>query len=191
MIDSAWLRYLVTSLAGRCLMQRVGPGRRSGGQGTARSGIDPSGFDRAVRPQDDFFRYVNGGWIARVEIPADRALYGSFVELLEKSEADLRAIIEEAAARTDEAAGLGSSQDRRPLRQLHGRGPRQPAGPQAHRAGPRADRRDSRQGRPDAHPGGSSARGGHRPLRRLRHHRRQAVRPVHPLSQPGRPWPAR
>jgi putative endopeptidase len=63
----------------------------------ARSGVDPDGFDKAVRPQDDFFRHVNGGWIGRVEIPADRALYGSFVQLLEKSEADLRAIIGEAA----------------------------------------------------------------------------------------------
>ena len=32
---------------------------------TARSGVDPDGFDRAVRPQDDFFRHVNGGWIGR------------------------------------------------------------------------------------------------------------------------------
>ena len=64
---------------------------------TARSGVDPNGFDKAVRPQDDFFRHVNGSWIGRVEIPADRGFYGSFVQLIEKSEADLRAIIEEAA----------------------------------------------------------------------------------------------
>ena len=62
-----------------------------------RSGIDTASFDPKVRPQDDLFRHVNGGWIKRVEIPADRALYGSFVQLLEKSEADLRAILEEAA----------------------------------------------------------------------------------------------
>ena len=106
MMDSAWLRYLVTSLlvTASCSASALAADRAA--KTTARSGIDPSGFDRAVRPQDDFFRYVNGGWIARTEIPADRALYGSFVELLEKSEADLRAIIEEAAAKTDEAAGL-------------------------------------------------------------------------------------
>ncbi len=63
----------------------------------ARSGVDPGGFNKTVRPQDDLFRYVNGGWIERVQIPADRGLYGSFVQLLDKSETDLRDIIEEAA----------------------------------------------------------------------------------------------
>lgn len=70
----------------------------------ARSGVDSSGFDRAVRPQDDLFRHVNGGWIEHVQIPADRGLYGSFVQLLDKSEADLRAIIEESA-RTEAPVG--------------------------------------------------------------------------------------
>src|SRR3954452_23200715 len=69
-----------------------------------RSGIDPTSFDKAVRPQDDLFRHVNGGWIRRAEIPADRALFGSFVQLLDKSEANLRAIIEDAA-KTDNPAG--------------------------------------------------------------------------------------
>ena len=36
-------------------------------------GVDSANFDRAVRPQDDFFRFVNGGWLARSEIPADRS----------------------------------------------------------------------------------------------------------------------
>jgi putative endopeptidase len=62
-----------------------------------RSGISADGIDHAVRPQDDFFRHINGGWIKRAEIPADRPLYGSFVQLLERSEANLRPIIEEAA----------------------------------------------------------------------------------------------
>jgi putative endopeptidase len=69
-----------------------------------RSGITGDGIDPKVRPQDDFFRHVNGGWIARTNIPADRPLYGSFVQLLEKSEADLRQIIEEAA-KADALAG--------------------------------------------------------------------------------------
>jgi putative endopeptidase len=60
------------------------------------SGIDHSSFDKAVRPQDDLFRHVNGGWIARAEIPADRGLFGSFVQLLDRSEANIRAIIEDA-----------------------------------------------------------------------------------------------
>jgi putative endopeptidase len=71
----------------------------------SRSGIDRSGFDTAVRPQDDFFRYVNGGWIARTAIPPDRSAYGSFFALRDNSESNLRTIIEEAAAGSDHPAG--------------------------------------------------------------------------------------
>ncbi|HEX2190713.1 MAG TPA: M13-type metalloendopeptidase [Longimicrobiaceae bacterium] len=68
-------------------------------------GIDLSGMDRGVRPQDDFFRFVNGKWLERTAIPGDRSNYGSFSELADGSEAALRAIIEEAAAEKDAPAG--------------------------------------------------------------------------------------
>ena len=29
------------------------------------SGLEVANFDRTVRPQDDLFRFVNGGWLAR------------------------------------------------------------------------------------------------------------------------------
>src|SRR3954470_19566784 len=108
MMDSVWLRYLVTSLLVTASSGASALAADRAAKTTARSGIDPSGFDKAVRPQDDFFRYVNGGWIARFEIPADRAIFGSFVEFLDKSEADLRTVIEEAAAKTDAAPGSDS-----------------------------------------------------------------------------------
>jgi predicted metalloendopeptidase len=60
------------------------------------SGIELSALDKSVRPQDDFFRYVNGAWLDRTPIPADRSSYGSFEALYDKTEADLRAIVEEA-----------------------------------------------------------------------------------------------
>ena len=66
--------------------------------GALKLGVDPANFDRSVRPQDDFFRYVNGGWLRNNPIPADRSSYGSFAELADRSEAALRTIIEEAAA---------------------------------------------------------------------------------------------
>ncbi len=78
---------------------------RAADEGVPRSGIDPSGFDTAVRPQDDFFRYINGGWIARTQIPADRSSYGSFFALRDKSESNLRAILEKATADGDLSAG--------------------------------------------------------------------------------------
>ena len=61
------------------------------------SGVDPKNIDPAVRPQDDLFFHVNGGWFARTEIPAERSVYGSFIQLAEKSEATLREIIEQAS----------------------------------------------------------------------------------------------
>jgi len=61
------------------------------------SGILTSELDPAVRPQDDLFRHVNGKWIARTEIPSDKARYGSFYALAEEAEKAVREIIEEAA----------------------------------------------------------------------------------------------
>ncbi|MEB0303437.1 M13 family metallopeptidase N-terminal domain-containing protein, partial [Mucilaginibacter sp. 5C4] len=49
-----------------------------------------------IRPQDDLFRHVNGKWIDRTEIPADKARWGSFYLLAEESEKAVREIILEA-----------------------------------------------------------------------------------------------
>jgi putative endopeptidase len=66
--------------------------------GTGVLGIDTTSFDRSIRPQDDFFRFVNGSWLRRTEIPADRSSYGGFAELRDRSEQALREIVEEAMA---------------------------------------------------------------------------------------------
>ena len=70
-----------------------------------KSGIDPESFDRAVRPQDDLFHHVNGGWLAKTEIPADKASYGAFDILFDKAQADLRAIVEDAGRSTAKTPG--------------------------------------------------------------------------------------
>jgi len=38
--------------------------------------LDMTGIDSTVRPQDDFFHYVNGGWIKQTEIPASESAWG-------------------------------------------------------------------------------------------------------------------
>ncbi|MFD5598435.1 M13 family metallopeptidase [Leucobacter sp. NPDC058333] len=70
------------------------------------SGIDLTELDPAVRPQDDLYRHVNGRWIDRTEIPADKARYGSFAVLAENAEEAVRDIITgtEAPAAGDGAA---------------------------------------------------------------------------------------
>ena len=70
----------------------------------SRAGIERSGFDESVRPQDDFFRYGNGDWIKKTEIPPDQSRWGTFNKLIDDSEAALRTIIEEAA-KSDAPAG--------------------------------------------------------------------------------------
>ncbi|MCS5735330.1 M13 family metallopeptidase [Herbiconiux daphne] len=60
------------------------------------SGIDTTELDPDIRAQDDLFRHVNGKWIARTEIPEDKARYGSFYVLAEEAEKAVRDIIQES-----------------------------------------------------------------------------------------------
>jgi len=63
---------------------------------TLSSGIVLDELDAGIRPQDDLFRHVNGKWIARTDIPADKARWGSFMILAEESEKAVREIIDGA-----------------------------------------------------------------------------------------------
>src|SRR5580692_10739626 len=60
-------------------------------------GIAPANMDPSVKPGDDFNQYANGGWLARAEIPADRAVYGVFSSLVDVADKRTRSLIEEAA----------------------------------------------------------------------------------------------
>lgn len=61
------------------------------------SGIDPDGFDRTVRPQDDLYQFVNGRWLLHTQIPADKSNYGSFTGLADAAQENIRTIINEAS----------------------------------------------------------------------------------------------
>lgn len=61
-------------------------------------GINLSYMDKKVKPGDDFFRYVNGTWVDKTEIPSDKTRWGSFDELRENTNNDALAILKEAAA---------------------------------------------------------------------------------------------
>ena len=69
------------------------------------SGIDRSNIDPGMRAQDDFFRYVNGGWLKKAEIPADKSSWGAFNELQESIRPQLKALIEAAVADNKKAQG--------------------------------------------------------------------------------------
>jgi putative endopeptidase len=69
------------------------------------SGVDTQYVDTSVRAQDDFFRYINGKWLATAVIPADKSSWGSFAKLDDDTQPQLRGIIEGAAASTNRAPG--------------------------------------------------------------------------------------
>ncbi|GAA1726366.1 M13 family metallopeptidase [Isoptericola hypogeus] len=73
-----------------------------------RSGIDLSALDPGVRPQDDLYLHVNGRWVARHEIPADRAMDGSFRALHDAAEVHVREIITDAATAIEAGTATGT-----------------------------------------------------------------------------------
>ncbi|MBO9489230.1 peptidase M13 [Endozoicomonas sp. G2_1] len=69
------------------------------------SGIEKANIDNSVRPQDNFYQYVNGGWLKTHDIPGDKTAIGSFYDLRDKADADVKAIIESLAATPNLKAG--------------------------------------------------------------------------------------
>ena len=60
-------------------------------------GIATEHMNTVVDPGDNFYEFVNGGWLDKTEIPSDRSRYGAFSILSDKSEVRVREIIESAA----------------------------------------------------------------------------------------------
>ena len=50
------------------------------------NGLDFSTFDQSIRPQDDFYNFVNGTWMKTATIPADKSTWGSFNKLAEDTD---------------------------------------------------------------------------------------------------------
>jgi putative endopeptidase len=59
-------------------------------------GVDLTAMDRTAKSGDDFDQYVNGGWKRRTEIPADQPSTGVGYDVFNRSQAQIRAIIEQA-----------------------------------------------------------------------------------------------
>ncbi len=62
-------------------------------------GVDLNAIDASVKPGDNFFKHVNGVWLKNTEIPADKSRYGSFDLLRDRSDVNVKAIIDSAAAK--------------------------------------------------------------------------------------------
>ena len=83
-----------TMLASPAFAATVSPGQPQLGD----FGVDLTAMDPAIKPGDDFYRYVNGKWNDRTQIPSDRSAWGAFYILREQSDARTRGIAEAAAA---------------------------------------------------------------------------------------------
>ena len=66
--------------------------------------INLSFMDQSVRPQDDFYNFVNGNWMKTVQIPSDKARWGSFDELRENTDIAVLDILKQAL-NTEHAKG--------------------------------------------------------------------------------------
>ena len=73
------------------------------------SGIDRDGMNLQVRPQDDFYEYANGGWLARTQIPADEVGWGSYMTLRKESLEQSKAIVLDVAANPGTDSGFNNN----------------------------------------------------------------------------------
>ncbi|OXB25476.1 endothelin-converting protein [Flavobacterium tructae] len=60
-------------------------------------GINVSYMNPKISAGQDFFQYVNGTWLSKTEIPSDRTTWGSFNELIKKTDKDAMSILKEAS----------------------------------------------------------------------------------------------
>ncbi len=67
-------------------------------------GVETKNMNKAVAPGDNFYEYVNGGWLETMVIPSDRSRYGAFSLLSDQAEKRVRMIIETAASKTKPSA---------------------------------------------------------------------------------------
>ncbi|GIX36910.1 MAG: hypothetical protein KatS3mg127_0149 [Silanimonas sp.] len=68
-------------------------------------GIELSNRDTRVRPGDDFNRYANGTWFDNYQLKDYETRFGSFNQLSDQAELQVKAIIEELLARKDLVPG--------------------------------------------------------------------------------------
>lgn len=79
-------------------------------QGADLPGISPDvlqfsvdNMDRSVDPAQDFYRYASGGWLDRVERPADKPVHGIFYIMTDRLKKQVAAAAAEAGAKAAEA----------------------------------------------------------------------------------------
>lgn len=68
-------------------------------------GLDLTMMGEGVSPKKDFYRFANGNWLDKTEIPADEGRWGGFPELREKNDAIMLDIMDRSAQNPDFGEG--------------------------------------------------------------------------------------
>ena len=109
-MNKIFLTLAVTSLLAAC-GQATETAEPAAPAAPLKSGVELTGMDTSVRPQDDYYAYANGKWLEETEIPADQFGWGSYMTLRDDSLTDVRAIVDEVAgdaADSEAAAKIGN-----------------------------------------------------------------------------------
>lgn len=96
-LPSLALCLVVPALVAAPPKARPKPGPKAAPTQTSQ-GLDLAGMEPTVAPGDDFYRYANGGWLARTEIPADRGSFGVGHQVADLTDQRTAALIQAAAA---------------------------------------------------------------------------------------------
>tara|TARA_R110002153_G_scaffold13189_4_gene49309 strand:+ start:8074 stop:10158 length:2085 start_codon:yes stop_codon:yes gene_type:complete len=64
-------------------------------------GVELDARDQSIKPGDDFFSYAGGTWYKNFEIPSDKTRYGAFDKLAERSETQIKELIEKISQGSD------------------------------------------------------------------------------------------
>lgn len=76
-------------------------------QANEEKGLDLTAMDTSVRPQDDFYNFMNGGWMKTAQIPADKSTWGSFNKLAEDTDNNSMTILNSLLSDKFEAGSEG------------------------------------------------------------------------------------
>jgi len=72
----------------------------------ARGEIASAGFNPAVKPADDFYHFVNGGWLRDTPIPPEYSQWGTSNELRQANLESLHLLVERASAQGNDASPI-------------------------------------------------------------------------------------
>jgi putative endopeptidase len=81
-------------------------------------GVDLSARDLSVKPGNDFQKYASGTWLAKTDIPADKPEVGSFYEVYDMSQDQLKALVTSAPSSSQYGALYQSMMDENRVEQL-------------------------------------------------------------------------